>query len=97
MTAFPLATRTKRHPLSKPQLEALRVLADCRIRLSAGVTRGDYVTGTAAAALERRGLVKRVDVPGMPGERLGYQITTEGLKALDVATPGTYHADKRAP
>lgn len=91
---FELATRTKRHPLSKPQLEVLRALADCRIRVSAGVTRGDYVTGTAAAALERRGLVKRVEVAG---ELAGYQITTEGLKALDVATPGRYHSDKRTP
>ena len=77
---FELAKRTKRHPLSKPQIDVLRALSDGRIRVSAGVTRGDYVTGTAAAALERRGLVRAVSVAG---ELAGYQITKAGLEVFE--------------
>lgn len=79
---FQLAKRTKRHPLSKPQLEVLQKLAERGSCPTSSRTAGVFVSGTAAAALERRGLV----YASMDGEHgwLGrtFKLTDAGRKVL---------------
>jgi glutamate synthase domain-containing protein 1 len=85
---FELAKRTKRHPLSKPQIEVLQKLAERGACATAKTTWGVYVCGTATAALERRRLVKATSQT-WDGHETGereYEITPEGREALAKAT-----------
>lgn len=81
---FELSKRTKRHPLSKPQIEVLTKLSRDGACATAISTWGRYVCGTATAALERRGFVR------LMGYRDGalYQITEAGRLALERAIRG---------
>ena len=56
-------------------------MSDCKIKISSSASTGDFVRGTAAAALERRGLGKVVDST-LEGKPM-YQITTAGVVEYD--------------
>lgn len=84
MTMRELAKRTKRPPLSKPQIEVLRKLDAEGPRATSKSTWGAYVCGTATAALERRGYVKAWPVKwgGVDTGEREYGITNAGRAAL---------------
>lgn len=79
-----LAKRTKRHPLTKVQIEVLRKLIGRGACSTARSTWGVYVCGTAIAALERRGLVKMKTVKwnGTETSDYEYEITDAGRKVF---------------
>lgn len=87
MTMKQLTPRTKRHPLSPPQIMVLRKLAEVGACATGSGTWGTYVSGTAAAALHRRGFVK-VKPQTWAGVETGaieYEITAAGRIALEHA------------
>lgn len=87
MTMKQLTPRTKRHPLSPPQIMVLRKLAEVGACATAGATWGVYVSGTAAAALHRRGFVKVKPQlwDGVATGSIEYEITGAGRIALERA------------
>lgn len=84
MTVRQLGARAKKNPLSKAQIDALRKLAADGPCQTSKNTEGVYIAGTAAAALERRGLIKRSSMKWGRVETGSdeYSLTNRGREAL---------------